>query len=85
MVSLLDIDEPLCDGGDAAGARLGRVEPSHILGRILGLGSAVGPNLGCVALCFQTTPIFPIIKAEGVKQMFFPAIIAALYRAPPAD
>ncbi|XWS29673.1 hypothetical protein CRYUN_Cryun24cG0050000 [Craigia yunnanensis] len=29
--------------------------------------------------------IFPIIKAEGVRQMFFPATIPALYRAPPVD
>ncbi|XP_071724537.1 squalene epoxidase 3-like [Rutidosis leptorrhynchoides] len=28
--------------------------------------------------------IFPIIKAEGVRQMFFPATIPAVYRAPPA-
>lgn len=27
--------------------------------------------------------IFPIIKAEGVRQMFFPATVAAYYRAPP--
>ncbi|KAJ4714674.1 putative Squalene monooxygenase [Melia azedarach] len=29
--------------------------------------------------------IFPIIKAEGVRQMFFPATVPAIYRAPPAD
>ncbi|KAJ1686368.1 hypothetical protein LUZ63_017758 [Rhynchospora breviuscula] len=28
--------------------------------------------------------IFPIIKAEGVRQMFFPAMVPAYYRAPPA-
>lgn len=28
--------------------------------------------------------IFPIIKAEGVRQMFFPRTIAAIYRSPPA-
>ncbi|GAY37333.1 hypothetical protein CUMW_028220 [Citrus unshiu] len=27
--------------------------------------------------------LFPIIKAEGVRQMFFPATVPALYRAPP--
>ncbi|KAL8058619.1 hypothetical protein ABFX02_03G031000 [Erythranthe guttata] len=27
--------------------------------------------------------IFPIIKAEGVRQMFFPATVPAYYRAPP--
>ncbi|GMJ02550.1 DROUGHT HYPERSENSITIVE 2, SQUALENE EPOXIDASE 1 [Hibiscus trionum] len=27
--------------------------------------------------------IFPIIKAEGVRQMFFPAMVPAYYRAPP--
>ncbi|XP_021274179.1 squalene epoxidase 3-like [Herrania umbratica] len=29
--------------------------------------------------------IFPIIKAEGVRQMFFPATVPALYRAPPGN
>ncbi|KAL6993898.1 Squalene epoxidase 1 [Sarracenia purpurea var. burkii] len=29
--------------------------------------------------------IFPIIKAEGVRQMFFPATVPAYYRAPPND
>ena len=28
--------------------------------------------------------ILPIIKAEGVRQMFFPAAVPAYYRAPPA-
>ncbi|KAF9601492.1 hypothetical protein IFM89_020259 [Coptis chinensis] len=29
--------------------------------------------------------IFPIIKAEGVRQMFFPATVPAYYRAPPGN
>ncbi|XP_054778288.1 squalene monooxygenase SE2-like [Prosopis cineraria] len=29
--------------------------------------------------------IFPIIKAEGVRQMFFPAVVPAYYRAPPVQ
>ncbi|KAG5548301.1 hypothetical protein RHGRI_013861 [Rhododendron griersonianum] len=29
--------------------------------------------------------IFPIIKAEGVRQMFFPAMVPAYYRAPPTN
>ncbi|KAK7246664.1 hypothetical protein RIF29_41534 [Crotalaria pallida] len=29
--------------------------------------------------------IFPIIKAEGVRQMFFPATVPAYYRTPPAS
>ncbi|XP_050212718.1 squalene monooxygenase SE1-like [Mercurialis annua] len=29
--------------------------------------------------------IFPIIKAEGVRQMFFPATVPAYYRAPPVE
>ncbi|CAI9303138.1 unnamed protein product [Lactuca saligna] len=29
--------------------------------------------------------IFPIIKAEGVRQMFFPATVPAYYRAPPTQ
>lgn len=28
--------------------------------------------------------IFPIIKAEGVRQMFFPATVPAYYRTPPS-
>ena len=28
--------------------------------------------------------IFPIIKDEGVRQMFFPATLPAFYRSPPA-
>lgn len=27
--------------------------------------------------------IFPIIKAEGVRQMFFPLTVPAYHRAPP--
>ncbi|KAI3830641.1 hypothetical protein MKW92_019420 [Papaver armeniacum] len=29
--------------------------------------------------------IFPIIRAEGVRQMFFPATVPAYYRAPPVE
>ncbi|RRT78887.1 hypothetical protein B296_00009493 [Ensete ventricosum] len=29
--------------------------------------------------------IFPIIKAEGVRQMFFPATVPAYYRTPPCQ
>ncbi|KAA8536317.1 hypothetical protein F0562_028795 [Nyssa sinensis] len=29
--------------------------------------------------------IFPIIKAEGVRQMFFPIVVPAYYRVPPAN
>ncbi|CAN1777458.1 Squalene monooxygenase SE1 [Linum perenne] len=29
--------------------------------------------------------IFPIIKAEGVRQMFFPATVTAIYRPPPVN
>ncbi|GMP27662.1 hypothetical protein CsSME_00003548 [Camellia sinensis var. sinensis] len=29
--------------------------------------------------------IFPIIKAEGVRQMFFPATVPAYHRAPPVE
>ncbi|KAG7571811.1 FAD/NAD(P)-binding domain superfamily [Arabidopsis suecica] len=32
-----------------------------------------------------TSIIFPIIKAEGVRQMFFPRTIAAIYRTPPSQ
>jgi hypothetical protein len=29
--------------------------------------------------------IFPIIKAEGVRQMFFPNMVPAYYKAPPPE
>lgn len=41
----------------------------------------IGARLIWSASCI----IFPIIKAEGVRQMFFPATVPALYRAPPAE
>ena len=36
-------------------------------------------------ICLQSASgiIFPIIKAEGVRQMFFPATVPAYYRSPP--
>uniref|UniRef100_A0A0D9VRK1 Squalene monooxygenase n=1 Tax=Leersia perrieri TaxID=77586 RepID=A0A0D9VRK1_9ORYZ len=37
----------------------------------------IGARLGACGI------IFPIIKAEGVRQMFFPATVPAYYRAPP--
>ncbi|KAK4424283.1 Squalene monooxygenase SE1 [Sesamum alatum] len=39
--------------------------------------------LGARLLSGASGIIFPIIKAEGVRQMFFPATIPAYYRAPP--
>ncbi|TYH45012.1 hypothetical protein ES332_D11G235400v1 [Gossypium tomentosum] len=36
-------------------------------------------------ICSASGIIFPIIKAEGVRQMFFPATVPAVYRAPPVD
>ncbi|KAI3445845.1 hypothetical protein Pfo_002510 [Paulownia fortunei] len=39
--------------------------------------------LGARLLSGASGIIFPIIKAEGVRQMFFPATVPAYYRAPP--
>lgn len=39
--------------------------------------------LSCVMKQSASGIIFPIIKAEGVRQMFFPRTIPAIYRAPP--
>ncbi|XP_057869969.2 squalene monooxygenase SE1 isoform X2 [Cryptomeria japonica] len=40
--------------------------------------------LGARLLLGASNIIFPIIKAEGVRQMFFPNTVPAYYRAPPA-
>ncbi|KAH0940493.1 hypothetical protein HID58_000130 [Brassica napus] len=40
--------------------------------------------LGARLISSASGIIFPIIKAEGVRQMFFPRTIPAIYRAPPA-
>ncbi|KAH0857699.1 hypothetical protein HID58_085960 [Brassica napus] len=39
--------------------------------------------LGAKLISGASGIIFPIIKAEGVRQMFFPATVPAYYRAPP--
>lgn len=39
--------------------------------------------LGARLLSGASAIIFPIIRAEGVRQMFFPATVPAYYRAPP--
>lgn len=41
--------------------------------------------LGARLLASASGIIFPIIKAEGVRQMFFPATVPAVYRAPPVN
>ncbi|XP_068343407.1 squalene epoxidase 3-like [Pyrus communis] len=41
--------------------------------------------IGARLLLSASGIIFPIIKAEGVRQMFFPATIPAYHRAPPAE
>ncbi|GER42862.1 squalene epoxidase [Striga asiatica] len=41
--------------------------------------------LGARLLLVASGIIFPIIKAEGVRQMFFPATVPAYYRAPPVN
>lgn len=39
--------------------------------------------LGARVISSASGIIFPIIKAEGVRQMFFPRTVAAIYRTPP--
>ncbi|KAI4337091.1 hypothetical protein L6164_015545 [Bauhinia variegata] len=39
--------------------------------------------IGARLICGASGIIFPIIKAEGVRQMFFPATVPAYYRTPP--
>ncbi|CAH2047286.1 unnamed protein product, partial [Thlaspi arvense] len=41
--------------------------------------------LGAKLISGASGIIFPIIKAEGVRQMFFPATVPAYYRAPPVS
>ncbi|XP_073119241.1 squalene monooxygenase SE1-like [Henckelia pumila] len=41
--------------------------------------------LGARLLTGASGIIFPIIKAEGVRQMFFPATVPAYYRSPPVN
>ncbi|KAL2476822.1 Squalene epoxidase 1 [Forsythia ovata] len=41
--------------------------------------------LGARLLSGASGIIFPIIRAEGVRQMFFPATVPAYYRAPPVN
>nr|GMD88928.1 squalene monooxygenase-like [Ipomoea batatas] len=40
--------------------------------------------IGARLISIASAIILPIIKAEGVRQMFFPATVPAYYRAPPA-
>ncbi|KAG6432989.1 hypothetical protein SASPL_104590 [Salvia splendens] len=42
-------------------------------------------GLGARLLSAASGIIFPIIKAEGVRQMFFPATVPAYYRSTPVD
>ncbi|CAN4122505.1 unnamed protein product [Withania somnifera] len=39
--------------------------------------------MGARLISSASAIIFPIIKAEGIRQMFFPATVPAYYRAPP--
>ncbi|KAJ9670421.1 hypothetical protein PVL29_026760 [Vitis rotundifolia] len=40
--------------------------------------------IGARLISVASSIIFPIIKAEGVRQMFFPVTVPAYYKAPPA-
>lgn len=52
---------------------------------LLPFPSPKGMWIGLRLISSASGIIFPIIKAEGVRQMFFPATIPAVYRAPPVD
>ncbi|KAJ6732698.1 SQUALENE MONOOXYGENASE [Salix koriyanagi] len=52
---------------------------------LLPFPSPKGMWIGARLISCASGIIFPIIKAEGVRQMFFPATIPAVYRAPPAE
>ncbi|KAL9378697.1 hypothetical protein Peur_030032 [Populus x canadensis] len=52
---------------------------------LLPFPSPKGMWIGARLISSASGIIFPIIKAEGVRQMFFPATIPAVYRAPPVD
>ncbi|KAK1323961.1 hypothetical protein QJS10_CPA02g00060 [Acorus calamus] len=41
--------------------------------------------IGARLISSASSIIFPIIRAEGVRQMFFPATVPAYYRAPPVN
>ncbi|KAA3474064.1 Squalene monooxygenase isoform 4 [Gossypium australe] len=57
------------------------------IGRLLLPFPSLGPMLiGARLIRYSASGIvFPIIRAEGVRQMFFPATVPAVYRAPPND
>ncbi|KAG6645818.1 hypothetical protein CIPAW_08G149600 [Carya illinoinensis] len=50
---------------------------------LLPFPSPKGLWIGARLISSASSIIFPIIKAEGVRQMFFPATVSAYYRAPP--
>ncbi|XP_041020502.1 squalene epoxidase 3-like [Juglans microcarpa x Juglans regia] len=50
---------------------------------LLPFPSPKGMWIGARLISSASSIIFPIIKAEGVRQMFFPATVSAYYRAPP--
>nr|QQM18932.1 squalene monooxygenase 1 [Kadsura heteroclita]QQM18934.1 squalene monooxygenase 3 [Kadsura heteroclita] len=56
------------------------------IGRLLlPFPSLRGAWIGVRLLSGASSIIFPIIKAEGVRQMFFPSTVPAYYRAPPVS
>ncbi|CAK7339710.1 unnamed protein product [Dovyalis caffra] len=52
---------------------------------LLPFPSPKGMWIGARLISSASGIIFPIIKAEGVRQMFFPATVPATYRAPPVN
>lgn len=66
------------------GARLISVSSTHVtsISKTSSISTCFIYKLA-VFLQSASAIIFPIIKAEGVRQMFFPATVPAYYRAPP--
>ncbi|KAL9438137.1 hypothetical protein AB3S75_023909 [Citrus x aurantiifolia] len=79
-------------------ALLSGVNP-HPLSLVVHFFAAAVFGVGCLLLPFPSpkrmliaarlnsgasSTIFPVIKAEGVREMFFPANVPTHYRAPPA-
>ncbi|OMO56273.1 squalene monooxygenase [Corchorus olitorius] len=57
--------------------------PDRIVGELLQPGGYL--KLMELGLEGASSIIFPILKAEGVRQVFFPATIPAYHRAPPVN
>ncbi|RWV84678.1 hypothetical protein GW17_00053594 [Ensete ventricosum] len=88
VIVLRNLLRPLHDLHDAA-AVCKYLESFYILRKLLKCSYEKLTTLSCAAsfLLFQAAAgiILPLMKAEGVRQTFFPATFPAYYRAPPAQ